>query len=155
MPDLTREQARARFVSARVARLATVGAAGRPHLVPVTFAAIGPDVRPILPASGPDVLVTAVDHKPKATTALARLANIAANPAVSLLVDHYDEDWTQLWWARADGHATVLTPEHDQDAHAVAVAPLAGRYVQYRERPPAGPAILISVRRWSGWQWTG
>jgi PPOX class probable F420-dependent enzyme len=166
MPDLTPEQARGRFVSARVARLATVSAAGRPHLVPVTFAAFGPDVPPILPATGPDappilpatapdVLVTAVDHKPKATTALARLANIAANPAVSLLVDHYDEDWTQLWWTRADGHAKVLTPEHDRDAHAVAVGPLAERYVQYRERPPAGPAILISVRRWSGWQWTG
>ncbi len=144
MPRLDAAESREHFLASPVARLATVTPAGAPHLVPVTFV-----------LTGADTLVTAVDHKPKATMALARLANIAANPAVSLLVDHYDEDWTQLWWARADGHATVLTPEHDRDAHAVAVAPLAARYAQYRERPPAGPAILIRVARWVGWQWTG
>ena len=72
--------------AARVARLATVSATGQPHLVPVTFAVDG------------DMIYTAVDHKPKTTTRLRRLANIAANPQVTLLADHYADDWDQLWW---------------------------------------------------------
>src|ERR1700722_1842677 len=96
--------ARQRLVTARVARLATVSAAGQPHLVPVTFAADA------------GTIYTAVDRKPKSTTRLRRLANIAENPRVTLLADHYADDWTQLWWARADGHATVLTGPHDTQA---------------------------------------
>jgi PPOX class probable F420-dependent enzyme len=127
---------RARFAAARVARLATVGADGRPHIVPVTFA-----VRD-------EVIVTAVDAKPKRTRALKRLANIEANPRVSLLVDEYAEDWSALWWVRADGIASVL------DTGAVyesAIRALVARYDQYRSEPPAGPAIVVSVERWSGW----
>ncbi len=90
------EEARRRFASARVARLATVSAQGRPHLVPCTFALDG------------DSIYVAVDHKPKTTTNLKRLRNIAANPNVAMLADHYDEDWQSLWWARADGVASVL-----------------------------------------------
>jgi PPOX class probable F420-dependent enzyme len=134
-------QARSRFAAARVARLATVGVQGAPHLVPISFAVLGEDR-----------IVTAVDHKPKRTTALRRLANIEANPSVALLADHYEEDWSGLWWARADGIARVLAaPEDEPDTWAEAIAALVGRYQQYRDRPPAGPVILIDVHRWSGW----
>jgi PPOX class probable F420-dependent enzyme len=118
-----------RFARARVARLATVGADGRPHLVPVTFA-----VRD-------DVVVIAVDHKPKTTTNLRRLRNIRENDQVSMLVDHYDEDWGRLWWVRVDGTATVLAgAEMDEP-----VEWLKAKYEQYRERPPRGPVIKIRV----------
>lgn len=133
---LDADEARARFAAARVARLATVDPEGRPHLVPITFAVDG------------DVLAFAIDHKPKTTTRLRRLANIAANPAVGLLVDVYDEDWARLWWARADGTAEV---HEDGEARARALAGLAARYAQYREVPPAGAVVLVSVTRWSGW----
>jgi PPOX class probable F420-dependent enzyme len=131
------DEARARFARARVARLATITPTGRPHLVPITFALAG------------DTIYTAVDAKPKSTTALQRLANIAAHPGVAVLADHYTEDWTQLWWARADGTARVL-----EDA-APAVDLLAARYAQYRDQPPRGPTLAIAVARWSGWSATG
>ena len=93
----------------------------------------------------------AIDHKPKTTTTgLRRLTNIAANPRVSLLADEYvDADWTRLWWARADGRARVVQPPHAD--HRRAVACLVARYPQYADRPPAGPAIVVAVDRWSGW----
>jgi PPOX class probable F420-dependent enzyme len=131
-------EARARFATARVARLATTGADGRPHLVPVVF------------ALDADTLYTAVDDvKPKATTRLKRLANITANPAVALLADHYEDDWTALWWARADGTARLVDPGEPEAARARAL--LAGRYPQYRDAPPPGVAIAVAVERWSGW----
>lgn len=133
-------EARELLSSARVARLATCNAAGRPHLVPIVFAVDG------------DVIVTAVDHKPKRTTRLRRLANIAANPRVSLLADHYEDDWSQLWWVRADGSARVI--ERDEEEHAGAVTLLSERYEQYRDRPPEGPAVAITVSRWTGWSAT-
>ncbi|SDL31692.1 PPOX class probable F420-dependent enzyme, Rv0121 family [Nocardioides sp. YR527] len=123
--------ARERFADARVARLATVSADAAPRIVPIVFAVAG------------DVLVTAVDHKPKSTTRLRRLEDIAANPRVAVLVDRYDDDWDQLWWARADGVASV----HE----TYDLAPLVAKYADYRERPPAGPVIAVEVTRWSGW----
>lgn len=123
--------ARGRFAQARVARLATVSGDGSPHLVPIVFAVVG------------SRLISAVDHKPKRTTALRRLDNIAANPFVSVLVDDYAEDWTQLWWARADGWAHV---EDGWD-----VGPLVERYPQYRPRPPSGPVVVVEVDHWAGW----
>lgn len=132
---LTPEVARERFAGARVARLAT--SAGRdlavPHIVPVTFAVHD------------QVLAFAVDHKPKTSTALRRLRNIAANPQVSVLADGYSEDWSTLWWARADGVASI------HPAAPTAVEWLCAKYDQYRERPPDGPVVLVDVRRWSGW----
>lgn len=125
------------FGTARVARLATVDRSGAPHLVPVVFALVG------------DVIYSAVDAKPKRHTALRRLANIAAEPRVSVLADHYDEDWTALWWVRADGVARVLDVARSE-ARAGLTA-LAGRYPQYRITPPPGPVIVIEVRRWSSW----
>jgi PPOX class probable F420-dependent enzyme len=135
---MTGEEARRRFAAARVARLATADAEGAPHIVPVVFAVDG------------DTIVTAVDRKPKRTTALKRLANVRANPRVALLADHYaDDDWDALWWARADGHAQVLDPGAPRAARAVAL--LAARYPQHRAEPPAGPVLEIAVTRWSGW----
>jgi PPOX class probable F420-dependent enzyme len=123
-----------RFASARVARLATVGADGVPHLVPIVFAVTG------------DVIHTAVDAKPKRTNRLRRLANIAANPRVCVLADHYEEDWSALWWVRADGVARV------RDESPEALAALVARYPHYRDTPPPGPFVQITVDRWTAWR---
>jgi PPOX class probable F420-dependent enzyme len=133
---MTPDKARSRFALARVARLATVGADRHPHLVPVVFALTG------------DSIVTAVDAKPKTTTRLRRLANVRANPRVAVLVDDYDEDWSRLWWVRADGRARVVDAGPDLDA---ALRALAGKYEQYVRQPPVGPAIVVAVQRWTGW----
>jgi PPOX class probable F420-dependent enzyme len=126
-------EARARFAAARVLRLATADADATPHLVPATFAVQD------------DVVVIAVDHKPKRHQNLKRLRNIAENPLVTALVDQYADDWTQLWWVRADGAARVLTDAEE------ALDLLAEKYPQYRARRPDGPVIAIAVSRWSGW----
>lgn len=137
-PDTCRQ----RMSAARVAHLATSGADGQPHLVPVTFA--------LVTSSGADRVAIAVDQKPKTTFALRRLRNIAENPLVSLMCDHYDEDWTQLWWVRADGRAIVLDDGNGRDGALVA---LSLRYGQYRADPPRGPVILIEITAWSGWSY--
>ena len=128
------EEARRRFAGARVARLATADAAGQPHLVPIAFALEG------------DRVYSAVDAKPKRTTALRRLANVRENPAVALLVDHYDDDWDALWWARADGRGRVLDPGSEEARRAVAL--LHERYPQQRT---TGAVLAVDVERWSGW----
>jgi PPOX class probable F420-dependent enzyme len=120
-----------------VARLATVAATGDPHLVPIVFVLLG------------DTVWSAVDHKPKTTPRLQRLDNIVAHPRVSLLVDHYDDDWSELWWVRADGTATVEAP--DTPAAVTALEGLAAKYPQYRADQPAGPMIRIEVDRWAQW----
>ncbi|MBO8193470.1 TIGR03668 family PPOX class F420-dependent oxidoreductase [Streptomyces oryzae] len=141
MPKMTGRQARERFAGARIARLATADAAGRPHLVPVVFAVTG------------DTVAFAVDHKPKQSQRLKRLANIEANPLVSLLVDNYDENWDLLWWTRADGTAAVLPTATQSPASARYVRLLREKYQQqYGTRPPAGPVVEIAVTRWSGWR---
>ena len=132
--------ARARFEQARVARLATVSATTNPHLVPVTFALRG------------DVVVIAIDHKPKTTTKLARLRNIRETSQVSLLADHYnDHDWSQLWWARLDGTARVLDEDHNRDEP---VTWLCEKYSQYRDNPPTWPVIWVHVDAAIGWAYS-
>lgn len=116
--------------------MATVAADGRPHLVPITFAVSG------------DTIVTAIDAKPKTTRSLRRLANIRANPLVAVLADHYDEDWSRLWWARADGEALIVS---DQAGLAAPLELLARRYPAYRQAAPGGPVIAIRVTAWTGW----
>jgi PPOX class probable F420-dependent enzyme len=139
---MTVAQARERFGSARVARLATVGEHGRPHLVPIVF------------ALDADRVYHAVDHKPKRTTALRRLDNVAADPRVSLLADEYDDgDWSRLWWVRADGAARVLEAGCDEARAAIAL--LVERYAQYRDAPPAGAVVAVDVERWTGWRAAG
>ncbi|MCX2965667.1 TIGR03668 family PPOX class F420-dependent oxidoreductase [Gordonia aquimaris] len=129
--------ARDRFASARVARLATVGADARPHLVPVVFALVD------------DIVVSCVDHKPKRTQRLRRLANIAANPAVSLLVDHYTEEWAALWWVRVDGRADVVDAESELGARAI--DRLAAKYSHYRADRPDGPVIVVRDLAFHSW----
>lgn len=128
------------FAGAAHAYLATADADAVPHLVPVTFALLGPDE-----------LAVAIDHKPKRGAdphRLRRIRNLTANPRVAFLADHYEDDWQRLWWVRADAAARVVDagPERDH-----AVDRLAARYAQYRAVRPAGPVILAAVHRWSGW----
>ena len=127
---------RNRVAAARVARLATVDARGRPHLVPFCFVLDG------------DEVLSAVDAKPKATRRLRRLENVRVNPAVSVLVDHYEEDWGALWWVRLDGTAEVVESE-SRSRRALEL--LAAKYEQYRGDAPAGPVLSIRVERWAGW----
>lgn len=136
MSDL---DAAARFSAAPVAVLGTVGVDGVPHLVPVVFA---------MPEGRTDVLYTAVDAKPKSTRRLRRLANIESHPDVSLLVDHYDDDWNRLWWVRADGSASVHVQGEDV---AVGYALLRAKYSQYRRVELDGPVVTVAIRRWASW----
>jgi PPOX class probable F420-dependent enzyme len=129
-------EARRRLALVPVARLATVDRDGHPHIVPIVFALDG------------ETLYFAVDAKPKTTARLQRLKNIAANPHVAVLADHYEDDWTRIWWVRAEGVAHVVT---DLSESARAIGLLTQRYAQYRRTPPPGPAVAISIRRWSGW----
>ncbi|MGH4025173.1 MAG: TIGR03668 family PPOX class F420-dependent oxidoreductase, partial [Pseudonocardiaceae bacterium] len=93
-----------------------------------------------------DIVLTAVDAKPKRTRRLRRLANIAAHPEVCLLVDHYADDWDVLWWVRADGRAVVRRTAPQQVLEL-----LVGKYPQYRQIPPQGPFVLVDVTTWRGW----
>jgi PPOX class probable F420-dependent enzyme len=138
-PDFTvmgGEEMRERVAAARVGRLATVDAEGRPHVVPICFALDG------------ETLYSAVDEKPKRSRRLKRLANIRGNPRVSVIVDHYEEDWSRLWWVRVDGKAEVLEEAAEVER---ALALLAAKYEQYRAEVPAGPAIAVRIETWRGW----
>jgi PPOX class probable F420-dependent enzyme len=98
--------------------------------------------------AAPDLLVTAVDHKPKRSTDLQRLRNVRANPEVSLLVDHYDDDWEALWWLRVDATARVVL---DEPARATLAEALVGKYEAYAGRPPAGPVLAMAVHTVVSW----
>ncbi len=150
--NLPESQARARLAQARVARLATADATGRPHVIPVTFAleTAGRDGTGSRAGSTghADAIYIAIDHKPKTTTNLKRLRNIEENPRVSLLADHYADDWSMLWWARVDGVASVRAAGPAMDG---ALDLLAAKYPQYQEHRPDGPLIVIEAVRWVGW----
>lgn len=125
-----------RVEQARVARLATVDAQGRPHVVPICFALAA------------NVLYSAVDRKPKRSPRLKRLDNIRANPGVTVLVDHYEDDWSRLWWVRLRGRGRVLESGEERKR---ALALLAAKYPQYRAEPPVDAVIAIDVDEWRGW----
>jgi PPOX class probable F420-dependent enzyme len=127
---------RDRVEAARVGRLATLGSGRRPHLVPICFALDG------------DALYSAVDEKPKRSKRLKRLDNIRMHPEVTVLVDHYEDDWSGLWWVRLDGRAEVLK-EGPERAHALEL--LRAKYEQYRSDPPTGAVIVVHVERWRAW----
>ncbi|HMD55884.1 MAG TPA: TIGR03668 family PPOX class F420-dependent oxidoreductase [Solirubrobacteraceae bacterium] len=132
---MTATEARRRFATARVARLATVDGDGRPHLVPIVF------------VLARETIYSVTDTKPKRTTELRRLQNVRANPDASVLVDHYDDaNWSALWWVRADGAARILDLDEPEAQHAVQM--LSERYPQQRA---AGPVLAIDVQRWSAW----
>ncbi len=125
-----------RLTTARVARLATTDADGRPHLVPIVFALEG------------DTLYSAVDRKPKRSTKLRRIENARARPDVTVLVDHYDEEWGGLWWIRLRGRARVLD-EGEERQHALAL--LQEKYPQYRAEPPEGPVLAVDITEVRDW----
>jgi PPOX class probable F420-dependent enzyme len=122
--------------TARVGRLATVGRDGRPHAVPICFTLSGQTV------------YSAVDHKPKRSSRLRRVANLEQTGRACLLLDEYHEDWSVLWWVRLDGTGRVVA---DPDEAACAVSALVEKYPQYRQRRPLGPVIAIDIARWTGW----
>ena len=136
MSTIDAQEMRRRINASMVARLATVGRDGRPHIVPITF------------ALGDDAIYFSVDFKPKKTADLQRLRNIEANPAVAVLIDHYEEDWTKLWWVRVDGSARIVIDGSEFDR---AIALLTERYAQYRSARPEGPAVVITIERMTGW----
>jgi PPOX class probable F420-dependent enzyme len=125
-----------RLASARVARLATTDPDGRPHLVPIVFAV------------DDDTLYSAVDQKPKRSRTLRRIENARARPDVTVLVDHYEEDWNGLWWIRLRGRARVLDSGAERER---ALALLRDKYAQYVERPPDGPVLAIDVTERREW----
>ena len=129
-------EARTRFGGSPVARLATVRPDGGPHLVPVVFALVD------------DVVYSAVDAKPKRSPQLQRLANVRSEPRCALLVDHYDDDWRRLWWVRADGRGEVVDVLR---AGHPGIQALVQRFSQYRDEPPSGPLLVVTVHRWTGW----
>ncbi len=128
------EEARQRFATARVAHLATVNGDGTPHLVPIVFALLS------------ETIYSVVDQKPKRTSQLRRLENVRANPHVTLLADHYEEDWHNLWWVRADGTARTLEA-NEREARG-AIEALTQRYPQQRA---VGPVLAVDVEKWTGW----
>ena len=129
-----------RFVDRhRVARLATVTPTGRPHVIPVCF------------ALADETVYITIDQKPKRDQSkpLQRLRNIAANPSVAMVVDHFEEDWTRLAWVMLRGRADILESGEEHDA---AQALLQTRYPQYREMALSDlPVIAIRVSRTSAW----
>src|SRR5688500_6795481 len=90
------DEIRAKAARSPIARLATIGSVGAVDLVPITFAWHGSTV------------VTAVDHKPKRTRRLRRLDNVSRDPRVTVLIDHYSDEWSELWWVRLRGLAVVV-----------------------------------------------
>ncbi len=122
--------------TAKVGHLATLNADGSAHLVPLCF------------ALGKERIYWAVDHKPKRSRSLRRITNLSRDPRVTLLVDHYEDDWTLLWWVRVEGLATLLEPGPEE---AVAMGLLREKYEQYRARPPEGPAVRIAIHSWFAW----
>ncbi len=140
---------RALLVTARRATLATIAPDGRPRPVPCCFA-LGVE-------DGHVVIDTPIDAKPKASAdpmALARVRDIRRDARVSLLVDHWDEDWARLAWLRVEGEARLLLPwaERDAASHAAAVRALRTRYPQYAgQRLDGLPIIRIAPGRVTGW----
>jgi PPOX class probable F420-dependent enzyme len=135
--NLGDDEARDLVEGARVARLATTNTGLGIDVVPISFALL-PD----------DRLVSIVDQKPKSTTRLRRLDNIRSHPDVTVLVDHYEDDWTRLWWVRLRGRASVVAEGDEFDE---ARAALVERYPQYVDEPPPGPVVSVAVEDWSGW----
>jgi PPOX class probable F420-dependent enzyme len=125
-----------RVRAARVARLATTDADGRPHLVPIVFVLDG------------DTLYSAVDAKPKRSRRLRRIENARERPDVTVLVDHYEDDWKRLWWVRLRGRARVLDGGGEAER---ALGLLVAKYDRYRRDGPTPPVLAVDVVEWRGW----
>lgn len=137
---MNEETARERVRTAKVARLATIDPDGRPHLVPIVFVLEG------------ETLYTAVDAKPKRSRRLRRIENARARSDVALLFDHFEDDWTRLWWIRLRGRARVLDggPEAER-----ALQLLTEKYEQYRRERPGLPVLAVDIREWRRWDASG
>ena len=122
---------------ARIGRLATIDPDGRPNVVPFVYALAS------------DTVHAVVDRKPKRTTALRRLENLRRDPRAVILVDHYSEDWEQLWWVRMRGTARVVDGGADLDRTCDL---LRAKYEQYQDVEMDEIAILIDIEDWSGWK---
>jgi PPOX class probable F420-dependent enzyme len=125
-----------RLTAARVARLATTDPDGRPHLVPIVFAIDG------------DTLYSAVDAKPKRSKTLRRIENARERPDVTILVDHYEDDWSRLWWIRLRGRARVLDGGDELER---ALTLLREKYPQYRDEPAGAPVLAVDVTEVRDW----
>ena len=142
--ELSPEAIRDRLDRWPVARLATIGANGRPHQVPIVFARVG------------ECLWSPVDGKPKAGGELARVRNIRERPDVGLLLDEYTSDWNRLWWIRIEATGRVVRPEAPQQdaAFLAALEALREKYPQYEEVPllQTPPTLLafdsLQLRSW-------
>ncbi len=148
MPPLTESQARF-LADARVARLATADADGRPHAIPVCFAYA--DL-----GYGGEAIYIVLDQKPKTAelTRLRRVRNILANPQASLVVDHYEEDWRSLRYILVSCRAELLNGDEQEAAQAVAL--LREKYAQYRQMELDGnPAIKLTPQRYTAWSFSG
>ena len=148
MPPLTESQARF-LTDARVARLATADADGRPHVIPVCFAYVSGD------AWGEAIYIV-LDQKPKTAQLLRlrRVRNILANPQASLVVDHYDEDWQALRYILVSCRAELLTGEEEEASQAIAL--LRDKYAQYRTMELDGnPVIKLTPQRFTAWSFSG
>jgi len=131
-----------RLAAARVARLATLDQTGRPHIVPVCFIYDG------------TAFYTALDRKPKRVSParLARVRNIRSHPQVALLIDHYEEDWSRLWWVLVQGRAQ-LVPASAHGERARAVRKLRAKYPQYATALLPADAPLIRIRPQRAMRW--
>ena len=96
-------------------------------------------------------IVSAVDQKPKTTTALARLADIERTGRATLLVDYYDDtEWAALWWIRVTGPTVVHAA--DEPAAVAAIDRLVEKYIQYRTNRPRGPVIALALETVTSWR---
>ena len=143
MPNI--DDVRATLESARHGYLSTASAEADPHLQPVVFQVVA------------DSIYIAIDEKPKTTLRLRRLTNIESNPKFALLVDHYDDDWNQLWWILLRGPAEALWPsEWEQEEASMAIAALRDKYQQYESMGlEERPLLKLRPDRVTRWSATG
>lgn len=131
---------RAFVAGARVARLATVGPDGGPHVLPFCFVLLG------------DRLYSVVDDKPKPSrTRLGRLRNLAAEPRAAVVVDHYSEAWGELRYVLLRGRAALVD---DEAEYVTALAALTSKYEQYLRMTMSfatHPMIRLSIDAVHAW----
>jgi PPOX class probable F420-dependent enzyme len=141
-PNQISSAIRTKLKEARVARLATLSAESRPHVVPVCFVYDG------------SVFYTAIDKKPKrlAPERLARVRHIRAMPRVALLIDEYCEEWTRLWYILVRGTAKLI-PKSASKERAKVIRQLRQKYPQYGEGilPDDAPIIRIIPEQIASW----
>ena len=135
--DMAEQEMRRRVSGARVARVGTLDERGRAHLVPIVFAV------------DDDTLYSGSDAGPRP---VKRLRNLARDPRVTVLVDHYDEDWTKVWWVRLRGAGRVAAdaPETDRARKL-----LAAKYPQYGGNTGDGLVMAVDIAEWTGWAYSG